>query len=252
MRPIHDRGNGILRGSAGIGWTISTRCRTVPLGPSLGSKTFPINVLMLSKLTFAPCFRGAVLLAIVVLLASCAGSRRSPGVTQYLEAFNPSLVPTSARYNADTESYWDGNGIAGSPSITIDLSDQKAYFYKGGTLAGVSALSTGDARHATPPGKFKVTQKDMWHRSNLYGDFVDGYGNVVVANVDITKDKPPPGTKFMGSKMHYFLRFSGGIGMHEGFLPGYPASHGCVRMPGHMAKTFFENASIGTPVTVRP
>ena len=67
-----------------------------------------------------------------------------------------------------------------------------------------------------------------------------------------TKDKAPPGTRFEGSKMHYFMRFVGGTGMHEGFLPGYPASHGCVRMPGHMAATFFKNVDIGTPVTVRP
>jgi lipoprotein-anchoring transpeptidase ErfK/SrfK len=52
--------------------------------------------------------------------------------------------------------------------------------------------------------------------------------------------------------MHHFMRFTGGIGMHEGFLPGYPASHGCVRMPGHMAAIFYHNVAIGTPVTVRP
>ena len=83
-------------------------------------------------------------------------------------------------------------------------------------------------------------------------DFVDGAGNVVVANIDITKDKAPPGTRFEGSKMHHFMRFSGGTGMHEGFLPGYPASHGCVRMPGHMAAIFYNNVTTGTPVTVRP
>lgn len=210
-------------------------------------KRFHFNVPM----PFSSFLRFSFTLGLLVVLSSCAGMNRGAAPTQYLEAFNPQVVPTSARYNGDTESHWDGNGLTGAPSIIIDLSDQKAYFYKGSTLAGVSALSTGDARHATPTGKFKVIQKDMWHRSNLYGDFVDAYGNVVVANVDITKDKPPPGTTFAGSKMHYFLRFNGGIGMHEGFLPGYPASHGCVRMPGHMAKVFFDNAPIGTPVTVR-
>lgn len=192
------------------------------------------------------------IVTLICALCSCGTTGSNSGATRYLEAFNPQQVPTSARYNADTESHWDGDGISGPASIIIDLSDQKAYFYKGPTLAGVSALSTGDARHATPTGNFKVIQKDMWHRSNLYGDFVDAHGRVVVANVDVTKDKAPPGTVFAGSKMHYFLRFTGGVGTHEGFLPGYPASHGCVRMPGHMAKIFFENASIGTPVTVRP
>ena len=188
------------------------------------------------------------------VLASCGGlsTSRLRGQTQYLEAFAPNTVPSSSLYNADQDSYWDGDGMAGSPSVTIDLSDQKAYFYKGGQLAGVSALSTGDEKHPTKTGNFKVIQKDQWHKSNLYGDFVDAYGNVVQANIDVTKDRPPPGTRFEGSKMHHFMRFVGGIGMHEGFLPGYPASHGCVRMPGHMAAIFFNNISVGAPVTVRP
>ena len=191
------------------------------------------------------------LLSTLVLLASCqSGGMR--GQTQYLEAFPSNTVPHSAMYNADQVSYWDGDGVGGAASIVIDLSDQKAYFYKGGTLAGVSALSTGDEKHETKTGNFKIFEKDQWHKSNLYGDFVDGAGTVVMANIDVTKDKPPPGTRFEGSKMHHFMRFSGGIGMHEGFLPGYPASHGCVRMPPHMAAIFYNNVAKGTPVTVRP
>lgn len=190
--------------------------------------------------------------ATALILASCASGGGSRGQTQYLEAFNPQSVPHSALYDADQVSYWDGDGMSGTPSVTIDLSDQKAYFYKGGQLAGVSALSTGDEKHPTKTGNFKVIQKDQWHKSNLYGDFVDGAGTVVMANIDVTKDKAPPGTRFEGSKMHHFMRFTGGIGMHEGFLPGYPASHGCVRMPGHMAAIFYNNVAVGTPVTVRP
>jgi hypothetical protein len=191
------------------------------------------------------------LLSALALLASCQSSS-DRGQTQYLEAFASNAVPHSAMYSADQDSYWDGDSISGPASIIIDISDQKAYFYKGGTLAGVSALSTGDERHATKTGNFKIFEKDQWHKSNLYGDFVDSAGNVVQANVDVTKDKAPPGTRFEGSKMHHFMRFVGGIGMHEGFLPGYPASHGCVRMPPHMAAIFYNNVSKGTPVTVRP
>ena len=191
-------------------------------------------------------------LVLIALVVSCNTTSSNRGATQYLEAFAPSAVPHSALYNQDMDSYWDGDGATGSPSVLIDLSDQKAYFYKGGTLVGVSALSTGDQKHPTKTGNFKVIQKDQWHKSNLYGDFVDTNGNVIVTNIDITKDKPPTGTLFEGSKMHHFMRFTGGIGMHEGFLPGYPASHGCVRMPAHMAAIFFNNVSVNTPVTVRP
>jgi lipoprotein-anchoring transpeptidase ErfK/SrfK len=50
--------------------------------------------------------------------------------------------------------------------------------------------------------------------------------------------------------MPYFMRIVGGIGMHAGYLPGYPASHGCIRMPEFMAENFFRSVSVGTPVTI--
>lgn len=184
-------------------------------------------------------------------LASCVTPTAAPAPTQYLEAFAPETVPGTSSYGADTVSYWDGDGMSGPPSIVIDLGDQKAYFYKGGQLAGVSSLSTGDENHPTTTGNFKIIQKNKWHRSNLYGDFVDANDNVVVRDVTNGKDIPPPGTRFLGSKMTHFMRFNGGAGMHEGYLPGYAASHGCVRMPGHMAEIFFNNVSIGTPVRVQ-
>ena len=192
--------------------------------------------------------------ALLLSSVSCTlpGGGGAPGSTQYLEAFNPQSLPTSDSFMTDNVSHWDGEGMSGSPSVVIDLSDQKAYFYKGGKLAGVSALSTGDATHRTPTGNFKISEKDKWHKSNLYGDYVDGAGNVVKKDIDVTKDPMPPGTRFEGSKMTHFMRFNGGIGMHEGFLPGVPASHGCVRMPGHMAEIYFANVTPGTPVTVRP
>ncbi len=71
-------------------------------------------------------------------------------------------------------------------------------------------------------------------------------------DVDNQKDKRPSGTKYLGADMGYFLRFNRAIGMHRGFLPGYPASHGCVRQPEHMAKKYFENSKLGTPVIVVP
>ena len=75
--------------------------------------------------------------------------------------------------------------------------------------------------------------------------------NQVQQNIDRTVDPQPHGTKFDGANMFFFMRFTRGIGMHAGYLPGYPASHGCVRMPQHMAETFFRNVSVGTPVDVR-
>lgn len=151
----------------------------------------------------------------------------------------------------DNVSYWDGDGIPGDPKIVIKISDQTAYFYKGDQLVGKSLVSTGTPGHQTPTGSFKITQKNKDHRSNLYGVFKDQSGRIVDDDVDTRTDlPPPPGLVFEGADMFYFMRFNGGVGMHAGLLPGYPASHGCVRMPAHMAQTYFENVDIGTPVIV--
>ncbi len=151
----------------------------------------------------------------------------------------------------DDVSYWDGDHVQGSPSIRIHLGQQKAFFYKGGALVGVSKISTGKEGNSTRPGTFKVIQKSPNHRSSLYGVFKEhGTGRVVNDDVDTRKDKAPPGAYYEGAAMFHFLRFDGGIGTHEGYLPGYAASHGCVRMPAKMAKKFYDNAPLGTPVIV--
>jgi lipoprotein-anchoring transpeptidase ErfK/SrfK len=150
----------------------------------------------------------------------------------------------------DTVSYWDGDHIGGKPSVKISLGEQRAYFYKSGMLVGVSQLSTGREGLNTPIGHYSIVQKDINHVSSLYGDYVDDAGNVVKANVDVNKDPKPPGSHFKGAPMPYFMRIHGGIGMHAGYLPGYPASHGCIRMPEFMAESFFKSVSAGTPVTI--
>ncbi|WP_255463344.1 L,D-transpeptidase [Microbulbifer sp. YPW1] len=141
---------------------------------------------------------------------------------------------------------------SGSPSIRINLSEQKAYFYKGGRLVGVSLVSSGKQGFRTSPGKFRVLAKRPNHRSSIYGSFVDrNTGRVVKADVDTRKHRRPPGTYYRGAKMNHYIRFNGGIGLHaSGHVPRYPASHGCVRMPPHMARKFFQYSRVGMPVTV--
>ena len=150
----------------------------------------------------------------------------------------------------DEISYWDDARSGGRPRIIIDLEQQRAHFYKGGKIVGVSVVSTGREGYDTPSGEFRITQKDMTHVSSIYGDYVDRSGQVVLESVDVTKDPRPRGTVFRGAPMPYFLRIQGGIGMHAGYLPGYPASHGCIRLPKEMAVHFFQNAPVGTPVVI--
>ena len=190
-------------------------------------------------------------LCLPLLLVGCGHSGgHARDETLYIGGFRPPNTNEN-RAPHDDVSYWDGDGASGSPSIRIALSDQRAYFYKGGQLVGISALSTGREGFGTPTGTYKIQQKDQDHVSSIYGDYVDARtGEVVMKDIDRSKDKMPPGCKYDGAPMPYFMRIVGGVGLHEGFLPGYPASHGCIRMPGFMAEKFFANVSVGTPVTI--
>jgi len=192
--------------------------------------------------------------AITLLLSACASydGRLNSTSTQYLGTDGSIVTKTSTASLADRISYWAGESSSGPACIVIDISDQKLYYYKGGKLVGISAVSTGREGHDSPMGKFKIRKKEKEHASNLYGDFVDASGTVVVKNVDAIKDKPPAGTHFQGSSMPWFMEFAPGVGMHTGFLPGVPDSHGCIRLPDRMARIFFEVTPMGTPVTVQP
>ncbi len=135
-------------------------------------------------------------------------------------------------------------------SILIVLSRQRAYLLLDGEVAVETPISSGKRAGMTPTGRYKVTQKHIDHRSNLYGNFVDRQGRVVRGGVSSRIDSAPSGTRFEGAPMPYFLRFNGAVGMHVGHLPGYPASHGCVRLPSNIAPIFYNKAKLGTPVEV--
>jgi lipoprotein-anchoring transpeptidase ErfK/SrfK len=147
--------------------------------------------------------------------------------------------------------YWEGNDVPGSPKIVVHVSEQKAYFYKGKHLVGESTVSTGKKGFGTPVGHYHVVSKDRDHVSSEFGDYVDDAGNVVKSNVDLRKDRKPPGSHFDGARMPYCMHFNGGYAMHEGYVPPYAASHGCIRLPKGMAEHFFDAAHEGTPVIVK-
>jgi lipoprotein-anchoring transpeptidase ErfK/SrfK len=197
-------------------------------------------------------FSQLALATIALALGACAGydTRLNNREIKYLGTGGPIIDPAMKESLALKKSYWDDAGINGSPAIVINLSKQTAAFYKGDKLVGVSAISSGREGFDTPSGNYKIMQKDLNHASNLYGDYVDASGNVVVKDVDVKKDPLPPGLTFRGAPMPYFMRITGGVGMHQGFLPGVPDSHGCIRMPEKMAKLFWNSAPLGTPVIV--
>ena len=140
-------------------------------------------------------------------------------------------------------------GQGPATSVEIDLEAQTAYVLQNGRPILATPISSGRNGHLTERGAFTILEKERSHYSSMYGKIVDARGNTIVADADADM-RVPPGGKFIPAPMHYFMRFNGADGMHAGYLPGYPASHGCVRMPEQYAIALFNLVSVGTPVTV--
>jgi L,D-transpeptidase catalytic domain len=175
--------------------------------------------------------------AIIIVCSSCEE------VPSYMQNLRAGVFP----WQAAQSGYWKGDGVPGSPKIVVYLSKQRAYFYKGKRVVGESTVSTGKPGFSTPPGHYHVISKDRNHVSSEFGDYVDDYGNVVKSNIDAAKDSQPPGTHFDGARMPYCMHFNGGYAMHEGYVPRYAASHGCIRLPKRMAQHFFDASPQGRP-----
>ena|SRR5438270_4531974 len=173
----------------------------------------------------------------LVALVMCSCEESAP----YASGVYPRAAPAG---------WWRGEDASGPPKIVVHISEQKAYFYKGKTLVGETTVSTGKPGFGTPPGHYTVISKDADHVSTEFGDYVDDSGNVVKSNIDARKDSRPKGSHFDGARMPYAMFFRGGYAMHQGYVPPFAASHGCIRVPKDMARPFFQNAPVGTPVTV--
>ncbi len=112
---------------------------------------------------------------------------------------------------------------SGTMTMNIDLARQRAYVYRDGVRIGATTISSGKRGYETPTGVFTVLQKDKDHYSK----------------------------KYHHAPMPYDLRLTWeGISVHGGHLPGYPASHGCVRLPIAFSRLLFNEASLGMAVTI--
>ena len=141
-------------------------------------------------------------------------------------------------------------------AVVVTLSSQRAQLKVGDETAIDAPVSTGRRAGWTPKGSFVIVQKEINHRSTVYGNFVSTEGHTVRSGVNSRKDIPPSGAAFVGAPMKWFMRLGSHlqdyttVGMHAGKLPGYPASHGCIRLPEQVARLIFEKAKIGTPVMI--
>ena len=136
----------------------------------------------------------------------------------------PSEVTTaSVRQAAPKVDPGFGEMPAGPLQIIVSIGTQKVTLYSNGVRVAQGGVSTGQSGHPTPLGVFSVIEKDRHHRSNIYS----------------------------GAPMPFMQRITwSGIALHEGVLPGYPASHGCIRMSHDFAQKLWPTTKLGARVIV--
>ena len=146
-----------------------------------------------------------------------AGDAASQARVDMLDAFGPKALKPG-------QYLWrDVPDAAGPQRVVISLSDQLAYLYRGNTLVAVSTISSGKDEKPSPTGIFAVLDKKPFYRSKKY-------------------DNAP---------MPWMQRIDQyGIALHGGYNPGYPASHGCIRLPTAFAKKLYSVTDVGTPVMI--
>ncbi len=117
----------------------------------------------------------------------------------------------------------DDPALGGAVSMVVSVPMQMAFVYRGDALIGVTTVSTGKPGKTTPIGEYTILQKRPFHRSNLYAN----------------------------APMPFMQRLTwGGVALHAGNLPGFPASHGCIRIPTAFARALFGATRIGGQVAV--
>jgi hypothetical protein len=148
--------------------------------------------------------------------ATAAAFRFRPALAQLVD--KPADQLTNGEFN------WFPERSEGGPIIAIvSLPDQRVYVYRNGVRIAASSCSTGKLGHRTPTGVFKILQKDKNHHSSTYNN----------------------------ASMPYMNRLTwSGIALHAGQLPGYPASHGCVRLPKEFAELLFGVTKLGMTVVI--
>ncbi len=153
----------------------------------------------------------ALILAIPIA-AQAAGHTKGRAVSPFSSEFKPG------------DYVWHPEvSPAGPVVIIVSLPQQEMYVYRNGVRIGRSTVSTGKKGHLTPTGIFTILQKKVRHESSIY----------------------------KGAKMPHMQRLTWtGIAMHAGNLPGYPASHGCVRLPVDFAEKVYSVTSNGTSVII--
>jgi len=170
--------------------------------------------------------RARLLLIAVALATSGVAQAQSLTGNPALDAAAATMRP--GQFILDDDRPGPGFGTMGFPTtapvtLAVSIALQRLYVYRGNELVAVSTVSTGKPGKRTPLGDFTILQKRRWHHSNIYSN----------------------------APMPFMQRLTWtGIAIHAGQLPGYPASHGCIRVPSSFAQALFEMTSMGEAVSV--
>jgi hypothetical protein len=136
-------------------------------------------------------------------------------------------------------------------ALEISLSEQRGLLLVRTAIAMDFPVATGRKSHPTPTGNFTIRGKEKNYSSNLYGKIYDAQNMLIVADADRRTDLVPAGGRFQGAIMPYWMRLTDtGVGLHIGYVPGRPASHGCIRLKRDAAMEIFEFVKVGTPVVI--
>ncbi len=163
----------------------------------------------------------SVLCAVLALLSGLDAAGKTPPKNTSTLGTDVRMAPARLKPG---EFLWVPQVSPRGPVVmVVSLPEQKAYVYRNGVLIGASTVSTGKKGHETPTGVFTILQKNEDHYSNIYNN----------------------------APMPYMQRLTwSGVALHAGRLPGYPASHGCVRMPYDFAQKLYGVTKTGLTVVV--
>jgi len=159
-----------------------------------------------------------MLKGLVIAGAAAVASIAAPAL-----ASDGAVAVETAASLAPNRYVWAETGSIEPISIVVSIADQRAYVYRGETMVAATSVSTGRDGKETPVGTYTILQKKEDHRSNLYNS----------------------------APMPFMQRLTwDGIAIHAGRNPGFPDSHGCIRVPAAFAKKLFAATALGTTVTV--
>ncbi len=209
--------------------------------------------------SFLGRFRNHIVLVIVglLLLSGCSTLKNSWGgsarqkMTEYQKAHATFREQVGWRKKTYRHLNLLAQATAQNTAMEIALREQRGILLVNGAVAMDFPVATGRSSHPTPRGSFKVLDKRKDYASNLYGRIISETGETLVADADTRTDIVPAGAQFEGSRMPYWMRITPtGIGLHVGYVPGRPASHGCIRLKKETATDLFRIIALGTPVTI--